>query len=272
MRPLWRRLVGRRAERSARVSILPRIPTPREALCLVGDVHGRADLLERLVSLRNSHFPHARLVFLGDAIDRGDDSAAVLGHLQGLCAEGAIFLRGNHEDMLLKALERPVEVGRYWLANGGLQTLASFGVSGDLRGPDGIAAALSALREKMGDATLSWLRERPLSWQSGDLVTSHAGMDPGKSLSDQTERDLLWGHPRFRATPRADGLWVAHGHFIVDHAHCREGRIALDTGAYATGALSYAVVDPQQAEHDRVVLGVARIPGRESFVMVPAQS
>lgn len=232
---------------------------PDEAVCLLGDLHGRADLLQRFLKLRAGHFPQHRLVFLGDAVDRGPDSAEVLRLLQQAQSDdlAAVCLAGNHEAMMLDFLDDPGgDAGRRWLAHGGLETLASFGLRGVPQdGADRIAAR-DALRAAMGSATEDWLRHLPRLWQSGNLVAVHAALDPARPPDGQEERSLLWGHPAFGRTARKDGLWVAHGHVIVERAFARRGRIALDTGAYATGMLSYGLIDPDLPGPERLTLAV----------------
>lgn len=230
---------------------------PDEPLCLVGDVHGRADLLERFLHLRARHFPDHRAVFLGDAIDRGPDSAGVLRILMAEVAAGAICLMGNHEEMALAFLDAPEgDNGRRWLAHGGLEMLGSYGLRGLPQTPDDRRAARDALRRAMEPGAEEWLRALPHLWQSGNLVAVHAGLDPALPLERQTARTMLWGDPDATRRMRDDGLWVAHGHVIVDRARVRRGRIALDTGAYATGMLSYALVDPRVPESERITLAV----------------
>lgn len=230
-------------------------PKPDRPLCLVGDIHGRGDLLQGLLARHEGQFPDHLLVFLGDAIDRGPDSAQVLDLLQQHSRGGAVVLKGNHEAMLLSFMDNPGdEANARWLGHGGREFLASYGVS-DPKDANARVAACAALREAMGDTAEDWLRARPCLWQSGNLIAAHAGMDARLSLQDQTEHSLLWSNPTLSRVPRDDGLWVAHGHVISDRAYVRDGRIALDTGAYASGILSYALVDPARAPSDRVILG-----------------
>lgn len=228
-------------------------PNPDQALCLVGDIHGRLDLLQQLMACHERAFADYRLVFLGDAIDRGPASAGVLHRLQELAAGGAIVLRGNHEAMLLAFLDDPAdEASTRWLIHGGREFLASFGVTiGQDEEADSASARITArdsLRAAMGPELETWLRALPCLWQSGDLVAAHAGMDLHLPLDQQTEATLLWGNPTRMPGLRADGLWVAHGHVISERAYVRDRRIALDTGAYASGVLSYALVEPQGPE------------------------
>lgn len=240
-------------------------PAPDEAICLVGDLHGRRDCLELFLTLRERHFPAARMVMLGDMIDRGPDSRGVLDLLREASAEGAICLLGNHEEMLLKALSEPAENLPRWLRHGGVQTAEGFGLAEhELTVPEPEAVA-QTLRERIGARVLDWMGGLPLYFRSGNVVAVHAGLDPSQPLSCQVERTMLWGHPSFAQTPRRDGLWVVHGHTIVDRAVKKTGRIALDTGAYATGRLSYALIDPALPEEERVMIGFTHSqngPGR----------
>src|SRR5271155_2436633 len=112
-----------------------RMPEGRRAY-VVGDVHG---CLDRLVSL---HWQIARdlaenpvrdsmLVHLGDYVDRGPDSAGVLWLLGGALAAPVtrrVDLRGNHELLMLDALQGNLAAASLWLDNGGETTLQSYGV------------------------------------------------------------------------------------------------------------------------------------------------
>jgi serine/threonine protein phosphatase 1 len=155
-----------------------------------------------------------------------------------------ICLRGNHEDMLLSFLEQPEVHGPTWLPHGGRQTLASYGVPQVHLGSseDDWIVAGNILRSQMGEGLIAWLSALPASWQSGNIAAVHAGADPDLPMELQDESCLLWGHQDFLERPREDGMWVVHGHTIVDRAFSDHGRIAVDTGAYATGRLSAAAI------------------------------
>ena len=102
---------------------------PEQSISIIGDIHGRDDLLSRMVELLDKEqLDH--WVFVGDYVDRGPTSAEVLTRL--MTPEGAggqvICLMGNHEKMMLDFLDHPIERGRRWLRNGGDRTMESFGV------------------------------------------------------------------------------------------------------------------------------------------------
>ena len=226
------------------------LPPPRPAmpLAVIGDLHGRSDLLvELLERLATQHGRDWVLVFVGDYVDRGDNSAEVLQflrvHLGAIWPAKVICLKGNHEMMLLDFLDTPESVGPSWLHHGGRHTLASFGVpQPDPGSEEALRVAADALRAVMGPEVEAWLRGLPSSYLSGNLLVTHAGANPHASPEDQTEADLLWGHPDFLEVERRDGLWVAHGHTIQPFPSAKAGRIAVDTGAYATHCLTAALL------------------------------
>ncbi len=228
--------------------------TPAEAAVVIGDIHGSDGLLARLLARPECAAGGSRLVVLGDIIDRGEDSAAVVARLMALERQrppGAVIcLMGNHERMMLDFLDAPVERGARWLRAGGLQTLASFGIGGAseaIDGPGRIAVA-AALRAGLPEGVETWLRSRPLSFRNGNLWAVHAGADPGVPMDEQDPKHLLCGHPDFATTARNDGLWLAYGHVIQSEAGFRDHqRIALDTGAFATGRLAALAVAPGAA-------------------------
>ncbi|NRB18492.1 MAG: serine/threonine protein phosphatase [Rhodobacteraceae bacterium] len=225
-------------------------PSPDAPFFAIGDVHGRLDLLDKVLDQLQ---PGPTLVLVGDYVDRGENSAGVLRRLFELSQDGTrevICLKGNHEDMMLRFLDDPEHRGGIWLRNGGLQTLASFGVSGvteriDLESSRRVSEALA---QAMGPSLISWIRALPHRWQSGNVAVVHAGADPSKPIAEQELQTLIWGHADFPATPRRDGQWILHGHTIMDQPVFENGIISVDTGAYATGRLTAAGVSQGNVE------------------------
>ena len=224
------------------------LPRPDPPVCVVGDVHGCAALLDRLLMqiAAKPGADRARLIFAGDLIDRGPDSGPVLARVQALCAAGqAVALMGNHERMMLDFLDAPAQVGPLWLDNGGCATLASLGVNPRRTSgkADAMQALAAALRAALPPGQQVWLRALPLIWREARLAVSHAGADPALPLEDQKEGVLLWGHRDFDRHARSDGLWIVHGHVILPQVRAKGGRIGIDTGAFATGRLSAVWLD-----------------------------
>ncbi len=223
---------------------------PDVPFAAIGDVHGCDDLLAALLARVARASPGVPVVLAGDYIDRGPDSAGVLARLSAMQQAdpgGVVCLMGNHERMMLEFLETPAERGGRWLRNGGDRTLQSYGIPVEDRDPGGteLAALRDELLARIPAATLLWLASLPLSWTSGNVWVVHAGADPRVAMQMQQPQTLLWGHPDFHRTPRRDGQWVVHGHTIMHEPLCTPGRIAIDTGAFASGVLSAVAVTPE---------------------------
>ncbi len=214
---------------------------PDEPLCVIGDIHGRLDLLDALLArVGEDH----RLVFVGDYLDRGPQSAQVLDRLIGLTAQGrATCLLGNHEAMFLGFVDAP-ERGGGWLRAGGTATLESYGVTGVGEWADLKArlAAQAALLKALPLEHLAFLFSLRPGLVSGNVLISHAGADPHQPVNGQSWEALVWGHGDFDRVPRRDGLWVIHGHRITREPRADGGRVAVDTGAWRTGQLTAAMI------------------------------
>ncbi len=225
-------------------------PKPEQPTYIIGDIHGCLDALDRLMGMiidTNAGQP-AALVFVGDYIDRGSDSAGVLKRLQQIEGGGdfqVTCLLGNHERMMLNFINDPLKYGDIWLNNGGIETLSSFQIprveAGDET--DRLRMLAEALVVTIGAETLAWLHQRPLYWISGTLAVVHAYADPNTAIHAQPEKTLLWSRPAKNSHPRPDDIWVAHGHTITSEPSCENGYIAVDTGAYARGILTCAICD-----------------------------
>lgn len=256
LRPL-RSLLGRKSARPASATAAtPDLPRPDAVSYVVGDIHGRSDLLELMLELIDAHIggtgaTDPRLVFVGDYIDHGPDSAGVVARLRELTRdfpENVTCLMGNHERMLLDFLADPALRGPRWLREGGAATLSCYRVDADdlhaAAPPEIWSHAAGRLSAALGQDTLDWLGSLPLSWSSGNLWVVHAGADPARPMSDQTSRVLLWGHPEFDSAPRGDDAWVAHGHVEQDAPTLADGRIGVDTAAWSTGRLTAVAIQP----------------------------
>ncbi|MEO9574266.1 MAG: metallophosphoesterase [Roseobacter sp.] len=221
---------------------------PESPFIAVGDIHGCVDLLERFIGLE----PAYPVICVGDYVDRGDHSAEVLNILHA--RPDIICLSGNHEEMMLDFLKDPTRLGARWLRYGGLQTLASFGVAGvtETSSTDALVQARDQLQEAMGPDLITWMKRLPKCWQSGNMAVVHAGADPAQSIENQTDKVLHWGHPDFAKATRTDGVWIVHGHTIVGEPIATRGRIAIDTGAYATGRLTVALIEPGKTTFETI--------------------
>ncbi|WP_310467752.1 metallophosphoesterase family protein [Sphingomonas sp.] len=215
----------------------------------VGDVHGCLVELERLLDQIEADAgaidATVHVVFLGDLIDRGPDSAGVIRRLLDgpLPGHRRSFLMGNHEEAMLRAWDGDGETLRGWLAYGGLETLASYGLDrGDVFR---LAGELPrAMREVIPPAHIDFMRGFEDQVRVGNYLFVHAGIRPGVALADQERADLRWIREEFLYDDESDhGVMVVHGHTIVAEPEVRSNRIGIDTGCYSSGRLTALVLE-----------------------------
>jgi serine/threonine protein phosphatase 1 len=222
---------------------------PDQRIYAIGDVHGCADRLAMMhgaiaEDIAARPIPYALVIHIGDYIDRGPDSARVIERLLQpfpVVADSPspqiVNLIGNHEEMLLMALEdgdrRAAEL---WLANNGGATLASWGLSWR-DGP-------RAWRARIPPRHLGWLRGLALIYRAGGYVFVHAGVRPGVALEQQQREDMLWiREPFLSGNGVFPSVVVVHGHTPDDAPQVRPHRIGIDTGAVLGGPLTCAVLE-----------------------------
>jgi len=215
----------------------------------IGDIHGRLDLLERLVDLIQKDIAEEGLkaerpvlVFLGDYIDRGPSSRAVVDQILRLRADPGLevrALKGNHEEALLLFLQ-DAEFGRTWINHGGANTLSSYQIQPPnfRSATEDFEKARSALHDAMGPAHLKFFHELELYLQQDDYLFVHAGIRWGVPIEKQLEQDLLWIRKDFLEVDEAMDYVIVHGHTPAERPFLGSGRIGIDTGAYATGVLT----------------------------------
>lgn len=219
----------------------PRVP---DGCCVyaVGDIHGRADLLERLLDRiwADATCDANTLVFLGDYVDRGPSTKAVIDLLTGLERPGweIVKLRGNHEQILLEYLQNP-DIYQSWRNFGGTETLLSYGVKPPVfSDAKELQRAQAAFVAALPSAHLAFLNCLETSYCVGDYLFVHAGVRPGIVLDRQVPEDMLWIRDEFLTSDAQFGKVVVHGHSPSEQPIVRHNRIGIDTGAYATGTLT----------------------------------
>jgi serine/threonine protein phosphatase 1 len=226
---------------------------PVQRLYAIGDVHGRYDLFRRLMHIierdQASRPPvPTQVLLLGDIIDRGPDSARMVTGCMNLTASTSRFmvLKGNHEEMMVKALKGDLTVYRHWLTFGGRETLISWGVDPVIaEGPATMDNLVSAAAT-VGAEPVTWLEKLPLQYRHGDYLFVHAGVRPGISLKRQHPDDLLWIKDDFLQSDVSHGPTIVHGHSISEEPVFRTNRIGIDTGAYHSGRLTALAIEGDQ--------------------------
>ena len=218
---------------------------PGQRVYAIGDVHGCDSLLERLLARieedeRTSADLETTLIFLGDLVDRGPGSAAVIDRLHRLTQERSRvrILMGNHEEIFLGAVEGEPKALRMFCRIGGRETACSYGIDP--------ARYDSMDYEELAQALAAAVPERHVEFVSGfeDMVTIgdyafvHAGVRPDAPLDQQRRRDLRWIRDPFLDHGRPLAKMIVHGHTISDDVDIRAHRIGVDTGAYETGRLT----------------------------------
>lgn len=221
-----------------------RTPRGRRAYA-VGDIHGRADLLDRLLTDLERDIagrPPAEtfVVFLGDLIDRGPRSSEVVERLRLLNSEQyqPVFLLGNHEEVLLRLLGGELGLLASWLRFGGAECAQSYGLDpGQLTHlPE--EQAIEAIRSAVPASHVEFLEGFVDTFRFGDYLFVHAGIRPGIGLEGQSQRDLRWIRGDFLDSDADHGFLVVHGHTVEVEVVEKDNRIGIDTGAYATGVLT----------------------------------
>lgn len=217
---------------------------------VVGDVHGRLDLLEDLLSrihaeIQHRPAPKVLLAFVGDLIDRGPSSAHVIERLRTYHRDGIepVFILGNHEEVLLRILAGDAELIDQWRWFGGAECLQSYGID-----PDELALlkdddALALIRNAIPKNHVEFLEGFADSCRFGDYLFVHAGVRPGVPLDQQSQSDLRWIREPFLFDETDHGFIVVHGHTISLQVEERPNRIGIDTGAYRTGVLTALAIE-----------------------------
>jgi serine/threonine protein phosphatase 1 len=232
---------------------MPRLPEGTRVYA-IGDVHGRADLLDRILSQIDTHLsrnPVSRPieVFLGDYVDRGPDSCRVIELLiRRREKHETICLKGNHETYLLEFLKDP-KVFDIWREYGGLETLLSYGVSPPLS-PDPaerkqLARSFAKILPKDHLRFFSRLKTK---FTCGDFLFVHAGVQPGVPLDRQKEEHLLWIRDDFLRADNDFGKYIVHGHTPVEEPDIRPNRVNIDTGAFKTGRLTCLIIEGEEMQ------------------------
>lgn len=208
-----------------------RLPTG-ERVYAIGDIRGDLGALMAMQAAISEDLAarparRAALIHLGDVIGADPRTADVLA-LLATAGPSSVTLRGDHEQMLLDALDGDSAAATDWRHETG----------SDAR--EGWPARLSA-------ELLAFLRGLPDHYRAGTYFFAHAGVRPGIPLARQSGADLRGIRQIFLSSERPFGAVVVHGHSVVPSPVVLPNRIAIDTGAGFGGPLTCAVL-----EEDRI--------------------
>jgi serine/threonine protein phosphatase 1 len=218
------------------------------------------DLLAKIhAELQRDPAANTLLVFVGDLIDRGPQSAQVIERLRTYGRRGIrpVFILGNHEEVLLRILRGEAELITKWRWFGGSECLESYGVDPEILSGLTSQEALDTVRQAIPKEHVLFLESFVDSCRFGDYLFVHAGIRPGIDLDQQKQADLRWIREPFLNDSADHGFIVVHGHTISNEVEERSNRIGIDTGAYKTGVLTALVVD---GEHRRFLTTAANDP------------
>jgi serine/threonine protein phosphatase 1 len=228
------------------------MPSP---LYAIGDVHGQIDMLHEALGLIEAEGgKQAKIVFIGDYVDRGPDSKAVVQLLIDAAKAGKpwVTLKGNHDRYLQRFVETATvrdpctKSGLHWMNPrlGGDKTLVSYGVPASESGD--MAAIHAEAVKAVPDSHLHFIQNLPIRYETDDLFFAHAGIQPGVKLADQVEDDLLWIRDPFLKDIRDHGKLIVHGHTMIEAPQAYHNRINLDGGAGQGRPLYPAVFEGRQ--------------------------
>lgn len=218
---------------------------PGQRVYAIGDIHGRLDLLDALLALieaDDAKRPQAdvQLIFVGDLIDRGPESAGVVDRVMAIKAHlpATRILMGNHEEVFLKALAGDERALKFFCKIGGRETILSYGVTLQQYQEMDYAHLLAELQQRVPPAHRSFVESFEDMVVIGDYAFVHAGLRPGIALDSQKASDLRWIRQPFLDHAPAFERIIVHGHSITEDVEFRSNRIGIDTGAFASGKLT----------------------------------
>ncbi|MEH3121273.1 MAG: metallophosphoesterase family protein [Sphingomonas phyllosphaerae] len=240
--------------RSSRVAATPAFaPAPGSRIYAIGDIHGCRDELERLLVMIDADdaargTAETTLIFLGDLVDRGPDSAGVVARLMALAQERprVRFLKGNHEELFLHALGGAKDALRMFCRVGGKETVLSYGVGRAEYDSLDYPQLAGRMEELVPPAHRAFLESFEDMIVSGDYAFVHAGVRPDVPLDEQKPSDLRWIRDSFLEYRGAYPKMIVHGHTITPEVDRRANRIGVDTGAYASGKLTALGIEDRE--------------------------
>lgn len=235
----------------------PRVPDG-ERVYVIGDIHGRLDLFERLIEAIEQDDEKAgeadtTVILLGDLIDRGPDSAGVIKRARKWKKKRKLrFLAGNHEEMFLDSFDK-LSVLRHFIRHGGRETLLSYGIGRKEFNAASAKELQAMMRERVPEKDIKFISKFEDMIELGDYLFVHAGIDPKRELEEQKTKDMRWIREPFLNHRAPHSHIVVHGHTIFEEIDERKNRIGIDTGAYRFGKLTALVLEGDERRYIQAV-------------------
>lgn len=232
-----------------------------EKYFVIGDIHGKYKMLDAMLSRWDRDY---KIIFLGDLIDRGEDSFKVLKRVSNLVeTEDAICLMGNHEYMFLYWIDNPEERYEHYKLNGGDSTINSI-LGRPLDFPVNNYRDRKEILDYHSDL-VSFMRQMPYHYETKDIIFVHAGLDLTlENWKDTTDYQKVWIRKPFQEGENKTGKTIVFGHTPVygllnqergtkDIFKSEDNKIGLDGGAVFGGVLHGALFDGPKLVLDYVI-------------------
>jgi serine/threonine protein phosphatase 1 len=244
-----KRLFGRSVKSEPRRFAVP----AGQRVYAVGDIHGRRDLLDLLLARIDADDEargpaDTRLIFLGDLVDRGNDSRGVVERLMALgrSSDNVTFLKGNHEELFVKVCAGDARATGLFHRVGGRATMLSYGMSEDDYDGADFGELTAMITDHVPPSHIAFLDGFDDWMIVGDYLFVHAGIRPGLTIDEQEPSDLRWIRTEFTEDDSDHGLMVVHGHSITQTVDERANRIGVDTGAFASDVLTAIGIEGEE--------------------------
>ena len=227
----------------------PRPSTPAGTrFYAIGDIHGCDRLFDALIEAIEADDAEAgpadtTVVLLGDLVDRGPGSAQVIEKARAWGQSRRVrYLAGNHEEMFLDSF-RDLGVLRHFLKHGGKETILSYPIPKAEYNTLELDQLQKRLHTLVPQDHRDFLESFEEMIHAGDYAFVHAGVEPTRTLDDQTRKDMLWIRERFIGHDAPFEKVIVHGHTIFEQVDERPNRIGIDTGAFRFGRLTALVLE-----------------------------
>tara|TARA_A100001011_G_scaffold347291_1_gene384257 strand:+ start:1486 stop:2199 length:714 start_codon:yes stop_codon:yes gene_type:complete len=218
----------------------------------IGDIHGclseLTSLHKKILTQKNFDVKEDIIIYLGDYIDRGKYSKDVIDQILKLKNNNikTINLMGNHDEFMIDFILNKKNNIKNWVNFGADQTFRSYGVEVVEYIKDGfddevVDKLRNTLLNKMDNTHLDFFKNLEISYSSENYLFVHAGIDPDKKLSEQSEKDYLWSRSeKFFSKDFKSEKIIVHGHTPEENIINDAFRINIDSGCYFSGKLSCA--------------------------------